>query len=229
MPRIHSVRIAALLEAGTLGRAQMDDLSRISWIEEGDQIVRERMFGDRAIFRLTEREKMLVETYSSFLTEKILPAFGDNLGAEILRARDRSAERYRQDQKIEVWLDKHAFTSPDGLTLDRADFDAALGSLPPTEFDNSPRGLSGRKVQRNTATLKTSSSLGRGSDWSEDEKDAFIRQIVSIAHTVDGLPPIQADLLKEMADWCQAEWGEERVPSDTTLKGWLRRWVPPLR
>ena len=47
-------------------------------------------------------------------------------------------------------------------------------------------------------------------DW-----DAFFAEIV-IRADLDGLPDVQADLERDMADWCLEHWGEQ--PSESTIR-----------
>lgn len=49
-------------------------------------------------------------------------------------------------------------------------------------------------------------------DW-----DAFYIEIGQIANTIDGLPETQAELEKQMAEWCEQEWQE--CPGDSTIRG----------
>jgi len=48
-------------------------------------------------------------------------------------------------------------------------------------------------------------------DW-----DAFWRQVVVAALHPDGLPEVQADLVKQMLEWCTLTW--DREPGESTIK-----------
>ena len=36
-------------------------------------------------------------------------------------------------------------------------------------------------------------------------------------------PVIQADLERTMTDWCEATWGEDKCPSESTIRGQVRK------
>lgn len=48
-------------------------------------------------------------------------------------------------------------------------------------------------------------------DW-----DAFTIEIIRIANTIDGLPDSQAELIKELLQWCRDNWNKE--PADSSVK-----------
>lgn len=52
-------------------------------------------------------------------------------------------------------------------------------------------------------------------DW-----DAFHREVIRLANLPDGLPETQAELERQMAEWCNLHWGVE--PSEGVLKDKVR-------
>ena len=52
-------------------------------------------------------------------------------------------------------------------------------------------------------------------DW-----DAFHREVIRLANLPDGLPETQAELERQMAEWCNIHWGVE--PSEGVLKDKVR-------
>ena len=56
------------------------------------------------------------------------------------------------------------------------------------------------------------------------DRSAFVREIVRIANTPDGLPP-RNKLTTMMKEWCVRAWGKE--PADSLLRKWISEAVPP--
>jgi hypothetical protein len=55
-------------------------------------------------------------------------------------------------------------------------------------------------------------------DW-----HSFVRELLRIANTPDGLPP-REDLQRRMLDWCERNW--ETSPADSTVRGYIASLYP---
>jgi hypothetical protein len=87
---------------------------------------------------------------------------------------------------------------------------AADGSTPlpsPPEQERAPRGAGGRPPHK--------------------ARDAFIRELVRLANSPDGLPD-PAALFRHMLQWGEDEFGDD-APSETTVRGWIAECVPGER
>ena len=75
----------------------------------------------------------------------------------------------------------------------------------------------------NTGT-KTTPARRRGRrpqyDWAPFH--AEIARIVG--NDPDGFPVIQADLERTMTDWCENKWGENKCPSESTIRNQVSRY-----
>jgi hypothetical protein len=66
-------------------------------------------------------------------------------------------------------------------------------------------------------------SLGRPRGSTKYDWVAFHAEIaIRMANSLDGFPEVQADLEREMAEWCAAEWGEE--PSESVIREQVGRY-----
>ena len=61
---------------------------------------------------------------------------------------------------------------------------------------------------------------GRPAAW---DWDAFIREVVRLANSVDGLPS-RADLQRHMLEWCELTWGKS--PADSTVRDQIAQIYP---
>ena len=61
------------------------------------------------------------------------------------------------------------------------------------------------------------SSLSRRGPKPKYDWNAFYAEI-AVRADLDGLPETAAELLRDMAEWCMNEWGENGVPGETMLK-----------
>jgi hypothetical protein len=61
---------------------------------------------------------------------------------------------------------------------------------------------------------------GRPAVW---DWDAFNREVVRLANTINGLPP-RAELQRHMLDWCEQTWGES--PAESTVRERIARIYP---
>ena len=48
-------------------------------------------------------------------------------------------------------------------------------------------------------------------DW-----DAFMIEIIRVANSPDGLPDTQAELIRDMLQWCENNWGKQ--PADSYVR-----------
>ena len=58
-------------------------------------------------------------------------------------------------------------------------------------------------------------------DW-----DAFIREMMRLANSINGLPEPRARIADHMAEWCQQKWGD-KTPVDSTIREHIAKWLPP--
>ena len=114
--------------------------------------------------------------------------------------------------KASVHWETSSFVLPDsaGWAIDLTDVDLSRDDL--SKWIGESTSAS-KAVAPKYSPLKTANRAGRNPkyDW-----DSFFAEI-AVRADLDGLPDTQAELEKNMADWCVANWGEQ--PSESTIRG----------
>jgi hypothetical protein len=64
-------------------------------------------------------------------------------------------------------------------------------------------------------------SKNKGGRPSEYDWDTFTIEIIRVASSLDGLPDTQAELIRQMLQWCENTWG--RQPAESSVKGKISR------
>jgi hypothetical protein len=121
---------------------------------------------------------------------------------------------FEREQVLSIWSDPLADLEVRGENL-------AEKSAP----DDSPiEPLSQAKTLDIVHASATSSVRRRGRrpthDWASFHAEIARR----VGNDPDGFPVVQADLERDMADWCLKEWGEGNCPSESTIREQVARY-----
>ena len=107
----------------------------------------------------------------------------------------RPSEAYSGDRWVQIRVFRPDRLDP--ITADAAE----------TKATTDPRG-----------TVLPKGRPGRKPKW---DWDRAIRHIIKVANSPDGLPPIQADIERLVADWFFEHYGEN--PSESMIRTFVRR------